>query len=235
MLLSYSVTSRTPKGSKMKTRLLLLTTVLVLTGALLSAPQPAKATAQVISYKLTCSSFTATGSTISPYLELRVYPLGIGALGHKTLKVDSSGVATGTVSFAHQPEGTILRIGVSGAKNSNGDPDSGADDFEAKVPCHDTCTFTDGRLNCHDAGQTAAVYCESDGSVVGLAIYKGVGYPAFIATKAEIDAVPANPEKNTLIKEGNGAFLYRLTSGQLQVNRAEDGTGKTYSFKFTCP
>jgi hypothetical protein len=94
--------------------------------------------------------------------------------------------------------------------------------------------FTDGRLNDCDAGQTAAVYCNDDGSVKVLAIFKGEGYPAFTATEDEIAAVPTHPAKNTLIKSGNGAFLYRLTSGLLQVNRAEDGTGKVYSFRFTC-
>jgi hypothetical protein len=94
--------------------------------------------------------------------------------------------------------------------------------------------FTDGRLNDCDAGQTAAVYCQSNGSVEVKAIYKGEGYPAFTASEDEIAKVPTHPAKNTLIKSGNGAFLYRLTSGLLQVNRAEDGTGKVYSFKFGC-
>jgi hypothetical protein len=95
------------------------------------------------------------------------------------------------------------------------------------------CSFTDGRLNCNDAGQTAAIYCKPDGSVEVLAIFEGKGYPAFTASPAEIASVPAKPAKNTLIKQGNGAFLYRLTSGQLQVNRREDGTpAKDYSFRF---
>jgi hypothetical protein len=52
----------------------------------------------------------------------------------------------------------------------------------------------------------------------------------------KIAKVPKNPTVNTVIKSGNGATLYRLMSGELQVNRAEDGTGKMYRFVFSdCP
>jgi hypothetical protein len=96
--------------------------------------------------------------------------------------------------------------------------------------------FTDGRLNNCDPGQTAAVYCQSNGAIEVLAIFNSKGYPAFVATPDEIAKVPAKPSVNTLIKSGNGASLYRLTSGELQVNRAEDGTGKLYRFIFLdCP
>jgi hypothetical protein len=98
------------------------------------------------------------------------------------------------------------------------------------------CPFADGRLNHCDAGQTVAVYCEKDGSVTALAIYANKGYPAFTVTPDEIAQVPIHPAKNTAIKSGNGATLYRLTSGEMQVNRAEDGTGKLYAFRFKdCP
>jgi hypothetical protein len=93
--------------------------------------------------------------------------------------------------------------------------------------------FHDGRLNNDDAGETFAVYCKADGSVEVMAIYKGEGFLAFVASPAEIAAVPTHPATNTIIKQGKGAFLYRLTSGLLQVNRAEDGTpAKDYSFAF---
>ena len=96
--------------------------------------------------------------------------------------------------------------------------------------------FWDGRLNDCDPGQTVAVYCLADGSVNILAIYKSMGYDAILASPSEIAAVPKHPVVNTPIKSGNGATLYRLTSGELQVNRAEDGTGKTYRFIFNdCP
>ena len=88
-----------------------------------------------------------------------------------------------------------------------------------------------------DAGETFAVYCQSDGSVKVITIHQdSKGYPAFTASPKEIAAVPNKPAANTAIKSGDGATLYRLTSGQLQLNRAEFGTGKRYSFIFNdCP
>jgi len=78
--------------------------------------------------------------------------------------------------------------------------------------------FDDGRLNDADAVETSAVYCLEDGSV---RIYIP-GNPswgvAFTASPAEIARVPKKPAKNTLIKEAKGARLYRLTTGELQLN-----------------
>jgi hypothetical protein len=92
--------------------------------------------------------------------------------------------------------------------------------------------FLDGRLNDCDADETAAIYCEADGSVMVMAIWQGKGYDAFSASPDEIALVPKKPTANTAIKSGNGATLYRLMSGQLQVNRAADDTGKLYRFIF---
>jgi hypothetical protein len=96
--------------------------------------------------------------------------------------------------------------------------------------------FWDGRLNDCDAGQTAAIYCEGDGSVTIYAIYAGTGYKAFSVSLDEIAQIPTYPQTNTLIKENMGARLYRLTSGWLQLNRVEDGTANDYRFIFAdCP
>jgi hypothetical protein len=83
--------------------------------------------------------------------------------------------------------------------------------------------FDDGRVNDNDALQTAAIYCDvpEAGAIRIYALYDNVGYVALTATKAEIDAVPVKPATNTLIKSGLGAFLYRLTTGKLQVNRGD--------------
>jgi len=97
------------------------------------------------------------------------------------------------------------------------------------------CSFTDGRLNKCDAGQTAAVYCLADGSIRVYAIFESKGYLAFTASPKEIDAVPLHPAQNTLIKQGNGARLYRLTGGELQLNRvAPDGQDHSFTFS-DCP
>ena len=97
--------------------------------------------------------------------------------------------------------------------------------------------FFDGRLNSRDGNESFAVYCMADGSVKVLSIAQSQGFDAFIATAAEIAKVPKYPVKNTAIKSGNGATLYRLTSGELQINRLEQGgTGKDYKFIFSdCP
>ena len=69
-----------------------------------------------------------------------------------------------------------------------------------------------------------------------LAIDDSKGSAAFVASPQDIAQVPAKPAVNTLIKSGNGASLYRLTTGELQVNRPEAGTGKIYKFIFAeCP
>ncbi len=94
------------------------------------------------------------------------------------------------------------------------------------------CPFHDGRLNSCDAGQTAAVYC-STGTVNVYAVdaTTSAGRYAFSASPAEIVKVPFKPAKNTAIKSNLGATLYRLTSGELQVNRLEP-TGKMYAYIF---
>jgi hypothetical protein len=79
-------------------------------------------------------------------------------------------------------------------------------------------TFTDGRANSHDATESAAIYCEADGGVTVWAVINSVGYPDFTVTKAQLDKVPAKPLKNTLIKSRMDIALYRLTTGELQVN-----------------
>ena len=87
--------------------------------------------------------------------------------------------------------------------------------FNGPVP-----QLTDGRLNnrASDAAQTAAIYCAADGGVIIWSVSDGVGTFAFTASKAEIDKVPTNPDKNTLIKEAKHIALYRLHGGKLQVN-----------------
>ena len=83
-------------------------------------------------------------------------------------------------------------------------------------------TFTDGRVNSHDAVETASIYCESDNSVTVWAVINSQGYFAFHATVAEINKVPVNPVKNTLIKSAMNIALYRLTTGELQVNAPDN-------------
>ncbi len=78
--------------------------------------------------------------------------------------------------------------------------------------------FTDGRLNDRDAMQTAAIYCKPNGGVEVWAVIDSVGYFAFTATPTDLSLVPEKPFRNTRIKSGRGVTLYRLTSGELQIN-----------------
>ncbi|MEP7288885.1 MAG: hypothetical protein ABI947_24295 [Chloroflexota bacterium] len=95
--------------------------------------------------------------------------------------------------------------------------------------------FNDGRLNNDigaEADQTVAVYCV-DGGVMAYAIYKSQGYFAFKLTKDQIAKVPTKPKQNTLIHQALGVRLYRLTSGELQVNRTMlDPTQGDYVFRW---
>jgi hypothetical protein len=91
--------------------------------------------------------------------------------------------------------------------------------------------FTDGRINNDDAGETVAIYC-SKGDVTVFAIFEGKGYLAFKVTKAELDKLPKHPAQNLLVKEAKGARLYKLTTGELQVNRAS-GEGTEYVYRWS--
>jgi hypothetical protein len=81
--------------------------------------------------------------------------------------------------------------------------------------------FNDGRINNTTADQPVSIYCKDDGSITVFAIYDGKGYLAFTATKQELAKYPEHPAQNTLIKEAKGARLYKLTSGEYQVNRTK--------------
>jgi hypothetical protein len=214
--------------------------VLALVVVLLKATQPAQAYGNPISYTLTCSSLTITGKTNQSYLGVSVYIPSTGYYFFNGYPVNSNGEATVTINFPAQPLGTTIGISAYGA-DSGGYwdyesyvyvelvcPSSSASPAQLQV-----CPFTDGRLNKCDAGQSVAVYCKPDGTVEALAIYKGEGLPGIIATPAEIAAIPTHPAKNTLIKQSNGVRLYRLTSGLLQINRADEH-GKDYIYRFTC-
>jgi len=95
------------------------------------------------------------------------------------------------------------------------------------------CGITDGRLNCWPEmeAQPFAVYCESGGVVIYSIDKKGVGTLAFKVSKEELAALDPKPAKNTLITEGKDVALYRLSSGELQVN----GLGDTFFIWKVCP
>jgi len=94
------------------------------------------------------------------------------------------------------------------------------------------CGITDGRLNCWPEmeAQPFAVYCEAGDVVIYSIDKQGVGTLAFRVTKKELDALDPKPAKNTKITEGIDVALYRLSSGELQVN----GRGDTFFIWKVC-
>jgi LysM repeat protein len=78
-----------------------------------------------------------------------------------------------------------------------------------------------------DPAAPVAIYCRSDGIHVYNVDRTGRGSLAFVASYNQINAVGI-PSVNTLIASGGGVGLYRLTSGEFQVNstRASSTQGK---------
>ncbi len=68
---------------------------------------------------------------------------------------------------------------------------------------------------------TAAVSC-NNGDVtvyqINSQINGGARSVAFQVSKADLDKIPQHPAANTLITQANTIRLYRLTSGELQIN-----------------
>lgn len=101
------------------------------------------------------------------------------------------------------------------------DADSIAVSSNAQAADVPACINADGRVNsiCNDPAQTAAIYCNADGSIDVYGITENAGWLAFRVTQSEIDAVGI-PTENTRIaaSEDSTIRLYRLSTGELQVN-----------------
>ncbi len=96
--------------------------------------------------------------------------------------------------------------------------------------------FMDGRLNNCEPWQTAAVYCQADGSVRVYVPGKPLWTIAFTASLTDIALVSKNPSVNTLIMQGGGARLYRLAGGKFQVvTPGLNPVDGNYNFIFNCP
>ena len=87
----------------------------------------------------------------------------------------------------------------------------------------------DGRVNYPDYSGPIAVYEQDYGiHVYGIAP-DSQGYLVLAVNAAEIEAIPEQPDDHTLIKEGyDGVRLYRLSTGQFQVNSGPYGDGREY-------
>lgn len=170
-------------------------------------PQRTHAYATVSSYTLTCSSFTASGTTNAPFVDLYVStPTGT----HRQLFA-ASGTFNATLNFPVQPTGTMIWFAVFGA-NSSGFWDGqaffyfGKNCAPAAAPAGPAVKWfepNDDRVN-REAGAPAVMYCRNKGDIH---IYKveadtSWGKIALVVTKAQVEAVVnSNPTDNTLIKQ----------------------------------
>ncbi len=99
--------------------------------------------------------------------------------------------------------------------------------------CHNTY---DGRVNPADQAAEAAIYCADTGVAIYDINLSAEGDLALFVPYADVDTVPNPPAENTLIAGGPGFALYRLTSGELQLNGPSDWQGKQYVFIWDgCP
>lgn len=81
------------------------------------------------------------------------------------------------------------------------------------------CRRADNRVNVYDRAAGVVIYCLPDDTIALYDIdIRGHGALALTATSAEVAAIPTFPGENTLIKANGVIRLYRLTSGELQVN-----------------
>jgi len=89
------------------------------------------------------------------------------------------------------------------------------------APSAPICTNVDGRVNilCYDEAQTAAIYCNADGSITvrGYVTPPNPWPIAFTISKTKIETVGV-PSTNTPLGDGMGITLYRLAGGGFQVN-----------------
>ncbi|MDZ4769622.1 MAG: hypothetical protein SGJ24_10865 [Chloroflexota bacterium] len=99
------------------------------------------------------------------------------------------------------------------------------------------CNCTDIRShNCfgpyHLYTPTRGESCEID-----LWLFEGDRGRRYVrVTNSELAKLPANPEQNMLVKERGVIALYKLTTGEYQVNVGPDAEGKIYVVNFDgCP
>lgn len=104
----------------MKLRWISLVTAALLLGLLIAPFQTANAYADVTDYTLTCSSFTATGTSDAPYVTLYVTQSidDVVPLHYVVIPV-IDGTYSGTLTFPAYPAGTELDFEVWGTLNPN--------------------------------------------------------------------------------------------------------------------
>ena len=83
-------------------------------------------------------------------------------------------------------------------------------------------------------GMPLASYCRNDGFHFYLIADASKGVLRLIVTPQELAAVPEKPEQNILIaRSAENIRLYRLSSGEFQVNYGPNPNGDEYSWAWT--
>ncbi len=131
-------------------------------------------------------------------------------------------------SLAHTP-GTSVSASVSRVENgavvgTMTDLDT-IQDCNVATPPPAPSSGPDNRIN-PDPVAPVAIYCHPDGIEILTIDGQGNGHFAFLATQNQINAVGI-PTRNTLITAGSGVGLFRLTSGEFQVNVPTFGASGT--------
>jgi len=85
----------------------------------------------------------------------------------------------------------------------------------------------DGRLNV-DAGAPVSIYCQGKDVQIYAINSDSEGELALMVTADQLGGDP--PSENTLLAQADLIRLYRLTTGELQVNVGPDFEGKEYVF-----
>lgn len=117
------------------------------------------------------------------------------------------------VQAAGTPVAMLLDVALNGSSATGG---AGVDASGTVGDCTLGDVFGSGRVN-RDVMAPAAIYCKGSSIEVWAVDTHGTGHLAFTATSLEINTVGV-PRANTLIDAGYGIGLYRLTSGEYQVN-----------------
>jgi hypothetical protein len=234
--------------------------VLFLSFFLLSGLQIANADATFSSSQLTCSSFSATGTTTASYVGVRIWNLTDGQFEGGPALIDSyynvgaptayfaapGGAFSFTVSFPVQNTGDVIVARVYGTNSPVFGGWDGGTFPQIQVSCVSSFAGpgfnpNDGRIN-RDPWESFAIYCEDYGIDVYAINDSAVGSLAFSATTDEINAVGTSPSANAVIDSGPGTggtiTLFRRPDGNLEVDGPGIGPdyGKGYVVVFNgCP
>jgi hypothetical protein len=209
-----------------------------------------------------CSSITITNLTVYRDLVIVTYdPFTFSPLNVDFAATDQSssfattvgsgtdpGVTTTTgrvFSFALNPaqvaEGEAVQVTGELPDQCGGDTITGtARGFNGTAPPNlaAPAACDDGRINFNHCDKIA-IYLVNDEDGVGLQVlivdHLIVPRGAIFVSAAELDALPDNPARNTLIAQSKDGLVkfYKLAGGEYQINYGPDANNKVFVFRWT--